>query len=295
MQTVTVTLALALRFWRHNLIVHEIFSYYFKNLQVNFPIYTFEDMKKRYNKLNSFAALSASEKQEMLEIEENKYRTEVPNLALNVIEAYLQIVKIHNVEINKDVIKDITIKVLQSNISEETEFKKESQFLFNNEKVFEYIKSDKNLFNSETLIYLANHITNKNLLILLYEELKAQNKIKLSLFLPLITSKSYLREKIINDYWLELVKLVTKQFSEKSHTYEKVLSNIIQIVQLDVILGELLIKKRMNYPLATQFLEFYKKKISKKEFANISQKIINEINFQKFDVKKAEYFELLDY
>ena len=128
-------------------LLDEIFSYYFKNLQVNFPIYTFEDMKKRYDKLNSFAALSASEKQELLEIEENKYRTEVPNLALNVIEAYLQIAKIHNVEINNDVIKDITIKVLQSNISEETEFKEESQFLFNNEKVFEYIKSDKNLFN----------------------------------------------------------------------------------------------------------------------------------------------------
>ena len=275
-------------------LLDEIFSYYFKNLQVNFPIYTFEDMKKRYDKLNSFAALSASEKQEMLEIEENKYKTEVPNLALNVIEAYLQIAKIHNVEINNDVIKDITIKVLQSNISEETEFKEESQFLFNNEKVFEYIKSDKKLFNSETLIYLANHITNENLLILLYEELKAQNKIKLSLFLPLITNKSYLREKIIKDYWLELVKLVTKQFSEKSHTYEKVLSNIIQIVQPDIILGELLVKKRMNYPLATQFLEFYKKEITKKEFTNISQKIINEINFQKFDIKKAEYFELLD-
>ena len=275
-------------------LLEELFSFYFKNLPSNFPIFTLEDMKIRLKKFNTFVTYTTSEKRKVLKKMEENYVTEVPIPFLNVTEAYLQIGSIHNIEINDDVIKDITIKLLQSNISEETEFKEESQFLFNNEKVFGYIKSDKSLFNSETLIYLATRITNENLLILLYEELKAQNKIKLNLFLPLITSNSYLREKIIKDYWLELVKLVTNQFSEKSHTYEKVLSNIIQIVQPDIILSELLIKKRMNYYLATQFLEFYKKKISKKEFTNISQKIINEINFQKFDIKKAEYFELLD-
>ena len=48
----------------------------------------------------------------------------------------------------------------------------------------------------------------------------------------------------------------------------------------------------MNFPLASKFLDFYKK--IKSEYITISQKIISEVNFKKFDNKKKEYFELVD-
>ena len=273
----------------------EIFDEYFSYQHSNFPIFNLEERLKTLNKFNSFIGLTKKEKQEKLdEIEEN-YETNVSEYGLNVIFVYLQILEKSKLKEQNFLIKDFTLKILESNILGETDFEEASQFLFNQEGVIDYLLLDEKLFHTEALVYLESHLDNTELVVEFYEHINSLGKIKLNLLLPLIKAdSSLLSNTIIGDHWLELVKLVTKKFSEKSHTYERVLTGIINVIPAETIQEELLIKNRMSFSLASKFLGFYKKKISKNEYINISKNIINEVNFKKFDNKKLEYFELIE-
>ena len=276
-------------------VLKEIFDEYFSYQHKNFPIFNLEERVKTLNKRNSFIGLTKKEKQEKLdEIEEN-YETNISEFGLNVIFVYLQILEKSKLKEQNFLIKDFTLKILESNILGETDFEEASQFLFDQEGVIDYLLLEEKLFHTEALIYLESHLDNTELVVEFYEHINSLGKIKLSLLIPLIkANSSLLSDKIIGDHWLDLVKLVTKKFSEKSHTYERVLTGIINVIPAETIQEELLIKNRMSFSLASKFLGFYKKKISKSEYINISRNIISEVNFKKFDNKKLEYFELIE-
>ena len=275
--------------------LEDILLEYFSCQQSNFPVVNFEDKKKQLYRSNEFVLLSKKEKNEELKLMEENYETEISEYGLNVLFVYLELAQKSNIKVDSSLIGDFLIKILKSNIFGGTDFKKESQFLFNQNGLIEFIKEEEDLLNSETLVYLESCIENTELIVKLYEEINSLGKIKLNLLLPIIKNdNSLLSNKIIENHWLDLVKLVTKKFSEKSHTYERVLTAIINVIPAKTIQEELLVKSRMNFPLASKFLDFYKKKISKSEYITISQKIISEVSFKKFENKKKEYFELVD-
>ena len=273
----------------------DIFNAYFSNLHKNFPIITWEDQKKLLHKANAYVGLSKKEKQKELDALEENYKTEISESGLNVICMYLKLSEHCNFNVDSSLLKDVTLKIINSNISGETDFIEESQFLFNQNGVVEYFRTEENLLNSDTLVYLDSFIKNKQLIVELYEEINSEAKIKLNFLLPLIKDDSLLlSNKIIEDNWLDLIKIVTKKFSKKSNTYVRILSAVANVISTETISEELLVKTRMNFTLASNFLNFYKNKISDKEYKNISKKIISEVNFKKFDDKKQEYFELID-
>ena len=276
-------------------VLKKIFEAYFSYQHSNFPIVTLEERVKILNKFNSFIGLTKKEKQEKLDVLEENYTTNISEDGLNIISVYLQLLENSNFKDQKFLIKDFTIKILKSNILGETDFEEASQFLFNQEGVIDYLLLEENLLNTETLVYLESCLDNTELVVKFYEHINSLGKVKLNLLLPLIKADgSLLSDKIIEDHWLDLVKLVTKKFSEKSHTYERVLTGIINVLPAETIQEELLIKNRINFSLASKFLDFYKKKIPKGEYIKISQNIISEVNFKKFDNKKIEYFELIE-
>ena len=273
----------------------EIFNAYFSHLHKNFPIITLEDQKKFLHKANAFVGLSKKAKHEALDELEENYKTEISESGLNVVSMYLKLSEHCNFKVDPSLIKNFTLKIINSNISGETDFIEESQFLFNQNGVVEYFRTEENLLNSETLIYLDSFINNTQLVVELYEEINSEERVKLNLILPLIKDDNLLlSNKIIEDNWQDLLKIVAKKFSKKSNTYERVLSAVANVISTETILEELLVKTRMNFNLATNFLNFYKNKISDKEYKNISKKIITGVNFKKFDNKKQEYFELID-
>ena len=275
--------------------LEDILIAYFSCQHSNFPIFNLEDRKKELHRFNEFVGMPKKEKEERLNLIEENYETQISEYGLNVLFVYLQLAAKSNIKVDNSLIGDFLIKILKSNIFGGTDFKEESQFLFNQNGLIEFIKEEEDLLNSETIVYLESCIENTELILKLYEEINSLGKIKLNLLLPIIkVDNSLLSNKIIENHWLDLVKLVTKKFSEKSHTYERVLTGIINVIPAETIQEELLVKSRMNFPLASKFLDFYKKKISKSEYITISQKIISEVNFKKFDNKKKEYFELVD-
>ena len=154
-------------------------------------------------------------------IEEN-YETQISEEGLNVLFVYLELAAKSNIKVDNSLIGDFLINILKSNIFGGTDFKEESQFLFNQNGLIEFIKEEEDLLNSETIVYLESCIENTELIVKLYEEINSLGKIKLNLLLPIIKiDNSLLSNKIIENHWLDLVKLVTKKFSEKSHTYER--------------------------------------------------------------------------
>ena len=253
--------------------LEDILIAYFSYQHSNFPIFNLEDKKKQLHRFNEFVGMPKKEKEERLNLIEENYETQISEEGLNVLFVYLELAGKSNIKVDNSLIGEILIKILKSNIFGGTDFKEESQFLFNQNGLIEFIKEEEDLLNSETIVYLESCIENTELIVKLYEELNSLGKIKLNLLLPIIKiDNSLLSNKIIENHWLDLVKLVTKKFSEKSHTYERVLMGIINVIPAETIEEELLVKSRMNFPLASKFLDFYKKKISKSEYITISQK-----------------------
>ena len=273
----------------------EIFNAYFFHLHKNFPIITLEDYKKYLLRTNFYVGISQKEKQKELALLEENFKTKISESGLKVIFMYLKLSEYYKFNVDSSMLKDFTLKIINSNILGETDFIEESQFLFNQNGIVEYFRTEENLLNSETLVYLDSFIKNKKLLVELYEVINSKEKIKLNLLLPIIKDdRSLLSIKIIEDYWLELIKIVSKKFSKKSNTYARIFAAVANDISADTILKNLLVKTRMNFTLASNFLNFYKNKISNIEYKNISKKIISEVNFKKFDTRKQEYFELID-
>ena len=86
---------------------------------------------------------------------------------------------------------------------------------------------------------------------------------------PIIGSASpQLTKAIIEDNWLNVIKLVTQKFSEKSHTYERILNEVIQRIPFDDLYKSVFNKKTKNLDMATKLFQFYKK--------NLLSQIINQ-------------------
>ena len=93
---------------------------------------------------------------------------------------------------------------------------------------------------------------------------------------------------------MNVIKLVTQKFSEKSHTYERILNEVIQRIPFDDLYKSVFNKKTKNLDMATKLFQFYKKQSTKSDYQSASEKIIREFNFTNFDKSKRKYFETLD-
>ena len=69
---------------------------------------------------------------------------------MNVLFVYLELAQKSNIKVDSSLIGDFLIKILKSNIFGGTDFKEESQFLFNQNGLIEFIKEEEDLLNSET-------------------------------------------------------------------------------------------------------------------------------------------------
>ena len=276
-------------------ILLEIFKSYFSLQHDNFPVFNLEDVKRELKKRNTYASLSKEEKKmETLHLEKH-FKTNIGEHGLEVLKLFMQLLNnSYSVE-KENIIKNFFIKTLKSNLSEETEFVEEAQFLFNQEKSIEYLTSNPEIFSSKNLVYLESRVENKQFLVDFYFVLKDQEEVNLETLLPIIGIASpQLTKAIIEDNWLNVIKLVTQKFSEKSHTYERILNEVIQRIPFDDLYKSVFNKKTKNLDMATKLFQFYKKQSTKSDYQSASEKIIREFNFTNFDKSKRKYFETLD-
>lgn len=272
----------------------EIFETYFEHQHDSFPVFTLEDFKKLSKKRNIAVGLTKEEKKiEEKHIEES-FETNIHKYGLKVLMLYLEINNEKDNVNNNEVVKIFT-NTLKSNLSGETEFLEDSQFLFDYKNSIEFLKSEIELFTSENLVYLDSRIHSQEYLIKFYEVLKEVNNVDLEILLPLIGKENTpLSQKIVEDYWLKLIDIVIVKFSEKSHTYQRVLNEVVKNIKFDQLYKDFLNKDSKNHNKKASFFTFYKKNIGPEQYALASKKIIKEFNFKKFDVDKRKYFESLD-
>ena len=276
-------------------ILLEIFESYFSLQHENFPVFTLEDVKRELKKRNTYVSLSKEEKKMETQYLEEHFKTNIGEHGLEVMMLFIKLLnKNHGVE-KENIIKNFFIKTLKSNLSEETEFVDEEQFLFNQEKSIEYLKSNPEIFSSKNLVYLESRVENKQFLVDFYFLLKNLEEVNLETLLPLIGSASpQLTKAIIEDNWLSVVKLVTQKFSEKSHTYERILNEVIQHIPFDDLYTSVFNRKTKDLDMATELFQFYKKQSTESDYKSASEKIIREFDFMNFDKSKRKYFETLD-
>ena len=273
----------------------EILKNYFSNKGKKFPVADLEEQKLFIEKTNFFVNLTRDEKKEKNKFLDENYETKINERGLDALKLYIDLLEGKQNDELSLLIKKISTNILISNLTEETDFSEASQHLFEQECLIDIISSEDRLLKTETLVYLESRVKNKDFIMKLYQRLWELEKVNLKLILPLVGDRNNtLSKQIIKNSWLDLIKLVTDKFSEKSNTYSRVLTSVIDTISIDDLLSMLLVKKRTNFNLATKFLTFLKRKITKKEYKLVSEKIIESLNFNKFDDKRRNYFELID-